>query len=160
MNSKYFHEAIDVDFGYHFVERRSINVADVYGNISIETLKHIFKVFNNCLVRVQSTHMTSNTPAVIQFLRLILHPTYILLLIRDLDDEDDEEVQVTIISVCLVCSKCQIFYLPNVGDKNTHVTEEKIEQLRKEIFLNGIKFSHLNEQNMKTSRTPHGYCSM
>ncbi|CAF4943395.1 unnamed protein product, partial [Rotaria sp. Silwood2] len=119
MNSKYFRETIDVDFGYHFVERRSVNVADVHGDLSIETLKRICQLFNGFLVHVQSTYLTSNTSDVIQFLRPLSHPSYILLLIRDLDDEDDEEIQTAITSIRSACSNCQIFFLPKVADKNT-----------------------------------------
>ncbi|CAF4006430.1 unnamed protein product [Rotaria sp. Silwood2] len=149
MNSKYFRETIDVDFGYHFVERRSVNVADVHGDLSIETLKRICQLFNGFLVHVQSTYLTSNTSDVIQFLRPLSHPSYILLLIRDLDDEDDEEIQTAITSIRSACSNCQIFFLPNVADKNTYVNKEKIEQLREQIFLDAVKFSHSNEQNIQ-----------
>ncbi|CAF4823544.1 unnamed protein product, partial [Rotaria sp. Silwood2] len=124
-------------------------VADVHGDLSIETLKRICQLFNGFLVHVQSTYLTSNTSNVIQFLRLLSHPSYILLLIRDLDDEDDEEIQTAITSIRSVCSNCQIFFLPNVADKNTYVNKEKIEQLREQIFLAAVKFSHSNEQNIQ-----------
>ncbi|CAF4831358.1 unnamed protein product [Rotaria sp. Silwood1] len=149
MNSPYFHETIDVDFGYHFVERRSVNVADVHGNILIETLKRICQLFNGFIIHVQSTYFISNTSDVIEFLRVLSHPNYILLLIRDLDDEDNEEVQTAITRVYSICSNCQIFYLPNVADKNTYVNKEKIEQLREQIFLNAVKFSYSNEHNIQ-----------
>ncbi|CAF4271249.1 unnamed protein product [Rotaria sp. Silwood2] len=149
MNSKYFHETIDVDFGYHFVVRRSVNVADVHGDLSIETLKRIYQLFNGFLVHVRSTYLTSNTSDVIQFLRLLSRTSYMILLIRDLDDEDDEEIQSAITSVRSVCSNCQIFYLPNVVDKYSDVNREKIEQLREQIFLDAVKFFHSNEQNIQ-----------
>ncbi|CAF3833086.1 unnamed protein product [Rotaria sordida] len=149
MNSPYFHETIDIDFGYHFVERRSVNVADIHGNISIETFKHICQLFNGFLVHVQSTYFISNISDVIEFLRVLSHPSYILLLIRDHDDENDEEIQTAITRVCSMCSNCQIFHLPNVADKNTYINKEKIEQLREQIFDNAVKFSHSNKHNIQ-----------
>ncbi|CAF4421440.1 unnamed protein product, partial [Rotaria sp. Silwood2] len=146
MNNNYFHGTCDVDFGYNFLERRSVNIADVHGIISIETLNRICQLFNGFLIHVQSAYFTSNTADVIQYLDLLSHPSYILLLIRDIVDEEDNKVQIAINKVNSVPLNCQIFYVPYVGDKINYKMKSTINDLRKQIFLKAIHFSHSNKQ--------------
>jgi hypothetical protein len=148
-NSNYFRGTIDLDFGYHFVGRRCINIADAHGNISIDTLKRIYQLFNAFVIHIESDYFISNTSDLIPFLQLLSHTSYILLLIRDIDDEDDEDVRKAIKTVNDVCQKCQVFCLPNIADKSTYTKKNKIDELREQVFLNVAKFSQPNEQNIQ-----------
>lgn len=146
MKDRYFSATIDVDFGYHFVERRPINIADTHGQISCETLTKISTLFNGFLIHVNSTYLSSNQLNIIKYLQLLSPQSYILLLIRDIDDEDDEEIQSNVETVRSVCSNCHIHYLPNVIDKTTNENKEKIEEVREDIFQHAVQLQCLDEK--------------
>ncbi|CAF1095824.1 unnamed protein product [Rotaria sordida] len=149
MKDRYFSATIDVDFGYHFVERRPINIADTHGEISSETLAQISMLFNGFLIHVNSAYLCSNQSNVIKYLQLLSPESYVLLLIRDVDDENDEKIQSTVETICSVCSHCQSHYLPNVVDKTTDENREKIDEVREKIFRDTVQLQCLDEKSIQ-----------
>ncbi|CAF1201967.1 unnamed protein product [Rotaria sordida] len=149
MKDRYFSATIDVDFGYHFVERRPINIADTHGEISSEILAQISMLFNGFLIHVNSAYLCSNQSNVIKYLQLLSPESYVLLLIRDVDDENDEKIQSTVETICSVCSHCQSHYLPNVVDKTTDENREKIDEVREKIFRDTVQLQCLDEKSIQ-----------
>ena len=117
MDSHYFRGTIDLDFGYHFVGRRSLNIADAHGNLSMDTLQRIQPLFNAFLVHINSTYFVSNTSDVILFLQILPCDTYVLVLIRDLDGENNNNVEMAKKIVRDACSNCQFVILPDVSEQ-------------------------------------------
>lgn len=148
MDSHYFRGTIDLDFGYHFVGRRSLNIADAHGNLSIDTLQRIQPLFNAFLVHINSTYFVSNTSDVISFLQILPCDTYVLVLIRDLDGENNNDVEVAKKIVTDAYSNCQFVILPDVSNKDAYKSKKKIGNLREKIFLAAATFSHPNEQSI------------
>ena len=149
LNDKYFRGTIDLDFGYHFVERRSVNIADAHGDISIKTINQISMLFSGFLVHVESKHLCSNTSDVINYLKSFHAKSYMLLLIRDVDDENDEAIISAVQDVHSACSYCQTYLLPNVADKSTDESKEKIDELREKIFREAVKLHRQDEKSIQ-----------
>ncbi|CAF1334265.1 unnamed protein product, partial [Rotaria sp. Silwood1] len=149
MKDRYFSATVDVDFGYHFIERRPINIADTHGEISSENLAQISMLFNGFLIHVDSKYLCSNQWNVIKYLKLLSSQSYVLLLIRDVDGENDEKIQSTVETICSVCSHCQSHYLPNVTDKTTEENREKIDEVREKIFRDTAQLQCLDEKSIQ-----------
>ncbi|CAM4765943.1 unnamed protein product [Rotaria magnacalcarata] len=149
MKDKYFYQTIDVDFGYNFVQRRPVNIADAHGELSSETLNEISMIFNGFLVHVESTYLRSNQSKVINYIKLVSNKSYVLLLIRDVEDETDEDIQSTTNAIQSACSDCQIQFLPNVIDKNADESKEKVGDLREKICRDSVQFQRLNENSIR-----------
>ncbi|CAF3265969.1 unnamed protein product [Rotaria socialis] len=149
MKDKYFYQTIDVDFGYNFVQRRPVNIADTHGELSNETLNEISMIFNGFLVHVESTYLCSNVSKVIDYVKLASNKSYVLLLIRDVEDENDEDIQSATKAIHYACSNCQIQFLPNVSDKSTDENKEKVGDLREKICRDSVSFQCLNENSIR-----------
>ncbi|CAF3840110.1 unnamed protein product [Adineta steineri] len=130
----YFANTIDVDFGYQFSERRPINIADSHGAISNGILSQISILFNGFLIHIKSKYLCANSSDVIKYLELLAPQSYIVLLIRDVDDDDDKEIQTVVEKVTSSCSNYRVYYLPNDIEKKNIVNEAKIKKVRENIF--------------------------
>ena len=149
MKDKYFSGTIDIDFGYHFAERRPINIANAHGEIFSETLIQISMLFTGFLVHVDSEYLCSNQSNVIKYLKLLSPQSKILLLIRDVNDENDEEIQSNVEHVRSVCSHCQIYRWANDNDENKDENKKRIDEIRDEIFSNTTQLQCFNEKSMR-----------
>ena len=149
MKDKYFSGTIDIDFGYHFVERRPINIADAHGEIFSETINEISMLFAGFLVHVDSEYLCTNQSNVTKYLELLPPQNDVLLLIRDVGNEDDEEIQSNVEHVRSACSHCQIYRLLNDSDENKYENKEKIDDIRDKIFGNTTKPQGLDEKSIR-----------
>ena len=146
IEDKYFSATIDVDFGYHIVERRPVNIADTHGQISAETFAQISPVFSGFLVHVNSKYLCSNESKVIKYLKLISPHKPVLLLIHNVSEDDDEEIQSIVENLRSGYPCLQIQCLPNVSDSNNDDKKDKIDELRGIIFGGSIQFQRLDEK--------------
>jgi hypothetical protein len=149
MEDPYFYATVDVDFGFHFVERRPINIADAHGEISIDILKQISMLFNGFLVHVESTYLCSNQANVINYLTSLPSQGYIQLLIRDVRSENDPKLKSPVDAIRSACSSCQIFYLVNVADKSSLSNKTKIRKLRESIFHDAARLRCFDETSIQ-----------
>ena len=149
IKDKYFSDTIDIDFGYHFVERRPINIANAHGEISSETLNEISMLFTGFLVHVDSEYLYSKQSHVTEYLKLLPPQNDVLLLIRDVGNEDDEEIQLNAEHVRSACSRCQIYRWANDSDENKDENKEKIDAIRDKIFGNTTKPQGLNDKSIR-----------
>ncbi|CAF4305842.1 unnamed protein product, partial [Rotaria sordida] len=44
--SVYFHKTIDIDFGYNFITKRPLNIADMHGNVSNGLPRNVLSLFD------------------------------------------------------------------------------------------------------------------
>jgi hypothetical protein len=139
MEDPYFSGTVDVDFGFHFVERRPVNIADAHGEISLDTLNQISMLFNGFLIHVESTYLCLNQENVIEYLTSLPPQSYIQLLIRDVRNENDPKLKSPIDVIRSACANCKILYLMNVTDKNSLSNRTKIKKLRENIFNDAVQ---------------------
>ena len=149
MEDPYFCATVDVDFGLHSVERRSANIADAQGEISIDTLNEISMLFNGFLVHVEWTYLCSNQANVIKYLTSLPSQSYIQLLIRDVQSENDPKLKSSTEGVRSACSNCKIFYLSNIADKSSLQNTKKIKKLTLEIFHDAARLQCFDEKSIE-----------
>lgn len=134
IDDAYFDGTVDVDFGFHFNDRRPVNIADTHGEISIDILNQISMLFNGFLVQVEGNYLVSNQTLVIEYLKSLPSQSYIRLLIRDVKSENDPKIKSSVEAIQSAFPICQVSYLTNVVDKNTAQNRTKIRKLRECIF--------------------------
>jgi GTPase SAR1 family protein len=149
MEDPYFCATVDVDFGFHFVERRPVNIADAHGEISIDTLNQISMLFNGFLVHIEWTYLCSNQANVIKYLTSLPSQAYIQLIIRDVRSENDSKLKSSADAIRSTCPSCQIFYLLNVADKSSLQNRTKIKKLRESIFHDAAKLRCFDEKSIQ-----------
>ncbi|CAF3322623.1 unnamed protein product [Rotaria sp. Silwood2] len=139
MEDLYFCETVDIDFGFHFNQRRPINIADAHGEISIDTLNEISILFNGFLIHVECKYLCSNQANVIKYLTSLPCQGYIWLLIRDSKTDNDPKLKSSVDTIRSACSHSQIVHLTDVTNKSSLQNKSQIKRLRESIFSNAAQ---------------------
>ena len=137
----HFRGTIDVDFGYHFSQRRSVNIADIHGDIDGKILEQYSKIFNGFLVHIRSDDVNGKIEHIHNILKCLPANSYIRLLIRDVNDENETDVIDTIEKKLSIHSNYHVDYLLELTDKGQLDVRNKIDELRESIFRDADKLT-------------------
>ncbi|CAF0938001.1 unnamed protein product [Adineta steineri] len=132
VSSLYFENTIDIDFGYNFLPRRSINIADIHGSITKLILEKVYQLFNGFLIHVEYSYIQNNLPVIHDLLNLVNNTKkYRLLIIRDVLNQNQDQCRKFLFKEF---PDIEIFILPNVSDHNKKENKSSIVLLRDKIF--------------------------
>ena len=139
IESMYFQNTIDIDFGYSFLTPRLANIADVHGPIKKTLLERIHQLFDGFLIHIEYKYFQNNFDSSLEILNVLRNGgKYCLLIIRDcpIDDHNDCEKDLSRISDFKKC------ILPNVSVQDDRDIEDFILTLSDTIW-NTIANDHL-----------------
>ncbi|CAF1196640.1 unnamed protein product, partial [Didymodactylos carnosus] len=152
MKSVYFQNTIDIDFGYHFIVKRELNIADVHGQPTKEVIEKLLTLFDGFLIQVSDEYLMQNVDSTVKFLDILPKDKYRLIVVRDVQDDKDINDNDRLPKSLAIYSKWQ---LPDLRNQSDNEGQDLIENLRT-MILNQVKTSSLqstsNEQFLKTKR--------
>ncbi|CAF0821507.1 unnamed protein product [Didymodactylos carnosus] len=122
--SIYFHQSIDVEFGYNSLPRRSFNIADVHGQISIENLSRLIPLFDGFIIQVNQTFFQQNTSTVLKYLDILPGEKWKIIVSRDAQNKH----------VSYPVSSVVNYVLPNIIDSGNRQNQSHIENLRTAVW--------------------------
>ncbi len=67
VKSVYFQSTIDVDFGYHFIAKRPLNIADIHGQPTREIIEKLQVLFDGFIVQVTNNYLQENANQLFKF---------------------------------------------------------------------------------------------
>ena len=133
-SSIYFQQTIDIDFGYSFLSRRSINIADTHGVMTEKLFGQIQDLFDGFLIHIDYEYLKSNHEKLHYYLKHILQQNkYYLILIRDVPENLLNQ------SLDFFDTTIQRFSLPNIADQNKTQNKHCILKVRDQILENTPK---------------------
>ncbi|CAF0919988.1 unnamed protein product [Didymodactylos carnosus] len=142
VDSAYFDQAIDIDFGYSFIPERPLNIADCHGQISKNLLKKVCSLFDGFFVHINQTYFEQHPKLVAEILEILPHYKFQLIFIRDVTTNfNKQQCQMSIESLMEETSpsyKAQIYPLVNMSDTNNREIQFKIKGLR-EYLLKAVQ---------------------
>ncbi|CAF4794391.1 unnamed protein product, partial [Rotaria sp. Silwood2] len=113
MSSIYFQNTIDIDFGYSFLPRRSINIADSHGSMVKSLLEQIHELFVGFLIHVEYSYLMNNIDSIHDHLNVIMRNNpYCLLIIRDAPIDQHKQCSILLSSKL---PSIETFLLPNIA---------------------------------------------
>jgi hypothetical protein len=161
-SSIYFQNTIDIDFGYSFLPRRSMSIADAHGSMTKTLLKKIDELFDGFLIHVEYEYLRKNIDTVVDQLNVIMDQRkYRLLIIRDVPKEvnvdqviiqlntiiENQKHQLRIVQDVSTdnppqcsnhsssnCSTIQTYFLPNMSNNLDRNNKNHIIKLRNQIL--------------------------
>ncbi|CAF1384480.1 unnamed protein product, partial [Didymodactylos carnosus] len=71
VDSIYFQQTIDIDFGYSFNPERTLNIADAHGVIDKELLHKIQPLFDGFLIQIDKTYLDRQPQILIEYLNIL-----------------------------------------------------------------------------------------
>ncbi|CAF3794128.1 unnamed protein product [Rotaria magnacalcarata] len=134
INSIYFDCTIDIDFGYSFIPERSFNVADCHGELPMDLLKTIRKLFDGFIIHVNQEYLEKNTDAVTELLQLLPSDKFQIILVRDVTSNFNEQRCLRPMNALLTQGTTPITPLMNMSDTNNSETQYLLEDLRENLL--------------------------
>jgi hypothetical protein len=147
---KYFHGTMDLDFGYHIIPQRPINLADVHGVMKREWLEKVSKLFSGFLIHVESSALLTNTHTVVEQLKLFDDGRNVQLIIRDLKQTEKTKFEAKKSSLLSEFHQLKIHSLPNTSNPSKTDVKSKIDGLRKAIFDAARSHTLVDENKIRT----------
>ena len=83
VDSIYFQQTIDVDFGYCFNPERQVNIADTHGFVEPSLLKQIHPLFDGFLIHVSQGYLQEYSQSLIEYLDVLPEDKFRMIIIRD-----------------------------------------------------------------------------
>ncbi|CAF0880932.1 unnamed protein product, partial [Adineta ricciae] len=138
MNSIYFQNTIDIDFGSSFLKPRLANIADVHGSIEKALLERIHELFDGFLIHIQYEYFQNNRDSCVDILNIVQNiQKYCLLIIRDCpidDDDDDDDDDDSGVNLLPEITDYKKVFLRNVSDQSNQKNEDSIKTLNDIIW--------------------------
>jgi uncharacterized protein YegL/GTPase SAR1 family protein len=135
VQSIYFQQTIDIDFGYNFLPRRSVNIADTHGQITKPLLHMVQNFFEGFIIQIEGTFFNNNTVLIQNMLEDLPHDKVSIIIVRDVDEQlRSQYPQFLQIKQHSNLYKIPIIILPNVSDKKNNQNKIHIKLLRDRIF--------------------------
>jgi hypothetical protein len=134
--SSYFDGTIDVDFGYHFLlPRRCINIADVHGRITEQTLSAYAPMFNGFLIHIRNSFLSDNQniSTIKGYLNTLPQGCYKMIIVRDVGEDDIDDNNDLSNTYTQHFPFVTMHFLPQIADKTTDENMQCIDELRGKI---------------------------
>ncbi|CAF4463817.1 unnamed protein product, partial [Rotaria sp. Silwood2] len=137
VTSLYFDGTIDVDFGCDFLSPgRCINIADVHGQITEETLSAYAPIFYGFLIHIQHSFLSDNEniSTIKEYLNQLPQRSYKMMIVRDVGEDDLDDDRDLTTTYTHDFPSVSMHLLPHIADKTTDESMQCINQLREDIF--------------------------
>ncbi|CAF1177923.1 unnamed protein product, partial [Didymodactylos carnosus] len=123
--SIYFKETIDIDFGYSFLPRRKLNIADTHGQLSLSKLLKIRNLFTGYLIHIEQGYYDLNSNNVNEYLEVLQDPKYKKIIV--IRDSNMGRLQ---------ADSCAtpVFFLQNMSNPTDLTNIYYIQELRAELW--------------------------
>jgi GTPase SAR1 family protein len=140
VKSIYFQNTIDIDFGYHFIAKRPLNIADIHGQPTKEIIEKLQVLFDGFIVQVTNDYLQKNTDQLFKFLSVLPVEKLRMIIVRDVPDDIDLNDNENCPDSLIPFSKFQLSDLRNQDDNQR---ESLVETLRNNIFRDIRISSHI-----------------
>jgi GTPase Era involved in 16S rRNA processing len=139
VNSIYFQQTIDIDFGYCFNPERAINIADTHGIIDKKLLRRIQPLFDGFLIQIDKTNLDRQPKLLLEYVEQLPQEKFQMIIVRDTSSQNIQECSTQIqnlvqTSESELTQKLHIYPLTNISNTNDRNTTFAIEDLREEIL--------------------------
>ncbi|CAF0912539.1 unnamed protein product [Didymodactylos carnosus] len=140
-NSLYFQQTIDIDFGYCFNPKRSLNIADTHGELHKLLVRKLVSIFDGFLIHIDQIYLSEHLLLLVEYLELLPEEKFQMVLVRDISNKSEEQCLLTIKSFIEtkasehnLSKRLHIYPLENVSNINDRKIILSIEDLREEIL--------------------------
>ncbi|CAF3144954.1 unnamed protein product [Rotaria sp. Silwood2] len=170
MNSIYFQQTIDIDFGYSFLPERPVNIADCHGEISLDLIRNIQSLFDGYLIHINEKWLEGHSNQLIEYLELLPPNKFYSIFIRDIKTKRITNIhsqcqKIIDSSNILKTRRFSIFPLMNMNtidrekDKTIRDLRDKLMSSIKEQIITPIdKETFQNEFKALLKRTGYTNC--
>ncbi|CAF3393231.1 unnamed protein product [Rotaria sp. Silwood2] len=139
VESIYFQQTIDIDFGYCFNPERILNIADTHGTIDKKLLRKIERLFDGFLIQIDKQYFDQQLQVVIEYMEVLSKENFQMIIIRDSPNQNLVDHSLKIRNLAKQCElelsqKLHIYPLRNVSNTNDRNINFSIEDLREEIL--------------------------
>ncbi|CAF4519333.1 unnamed protein product, partial [Rotaria socialis] len=151
VDSIYFRQTIDIDFGYSFNPERTLNIADTHGTIDKELLHKIQPLFNGFLIQIDKTYLDRQPQILIEYLNILPVNKFQMIIIRDTLNNSLQECSFAIQNLLKrfranFSQKLHVYPLVNISNTNDRIVIFAIKAMREEL-LTKIKFEVQKNNN-------------
>jgi GTPase Era involved in 16S rRNA processing len=91
VDSIYFQQTIDIDFGYCFNPERTLNIADTHGLIDRNLLEEIYSLFDGYLIQIDKIYLDQQPEILIEYLKILPKNKFQMIIIRDTPMQNIQE---------------------------------------------------------------------
>ena len=139
IESIYFQQTIDIDFGYSFNPERSLNIADTHGLIDKRLLKEIKSLFDGFLIQIDQNYFDQHLKDIIEYIDVLSKDKLRIVVVRDVKHQNSEEYLLKIKHSVKqydleLSSNFHLYLLPNICNTNDRNIIFAIQDLREEIL--------------------------
>jgi GTPase SAR1 family protein len=139
VNSIYFQQTIDIDFGYCFNPERAINIADTHGTIDKKLLCKIQSLFDGFLIQIDKTNLDRQPKLLLEYIEQLPQEKFRMIIVRDTPSQNLQECSLLIQNLIKQTESesaqnlpiCPLTNISNTNDRNTTFA---IEDLREQII--------------------------
>lgn len=139
VDSIYFQQTIDIDFGYCFNPERILNIADTHGLIEKRLLRKIQSLFDGFLIQIDKTYFEKHIQVVLEYVELLPEDKFQIIILRDSPSPNPQDYSLKIRDLAKqseikLSNNLQVYSLQNISntiDRNVSFT---IENLREELL--------------------------
>ncbi|CAF0766681.1 unnamed protein product [Adineta steineri] len=140
VDSIYFQQTIDIDFGYAFNPERTLNIADTHGIIDKKLLHKIEPLFDGFLIQIDKTYLDRQPQILIEYLNILSENKFQMIIIRDTSINNFQECSFAIqnsLKQSRANSSQKIYSYPLINISNTNDRNIKfaIKKLREELLI-------------------------
>jgi predicted GTPase len=139
VDSIYFQQTIDIDFGYCFNPQRTLNIADTHGLMDIQLLEQIQSLFDGFLIQIDRTYLDQQPQILIEYMNILAKNKFQMIIIRDTLVND---IQGCSIVVQNLLKQSEIYFsqtlyvypLVNISNTNDRNIIFAIKKIREELL--------------------------
>ncbi|CAF1401568.1 unnamed protein product [Rotaria sordida] len=139
VDSIYFQQTIDIDFGYCFNPERTLNIADTHGIIDKQLLQKIQPLFDGFLIQIDKTFLNRQPQILIEYLNILPENKFQMIIIRDISVNNLPEYSFATQKLLRqyrgnFSQKLHIYPLINVSNTNDRNIGFAIKKIREELL--------------------------
>ncbi|CAF3979690.1 unnamed protein product [Rotaria magnacalcarata] len=139
VDSIYFQQTIDIDFGYSFNPERTLNIADTHGTIDKELLHKIQPLFDGFLIQIDKTYLDSQPQILIEYLNILPVNKFQMIIIRDTLNNSLQECSSAIQNLLKrfranFSQKLHVYPLVNISNTNDRIVIFAIKAMREDLL--------------------------
>ena len=139
VDSIYFKQTIDIDFGYCFNPERILNIADTHGFIDKKLLRKIQSLFDGFLIQIDENYFGQQSQALLEYLDILLADKFQIVILRDTKNQNSQDYSSKINNLAKeheleLSQKLNVYSIQNVCNTNDRDVNFAIEDLREEIL--------------------------
>ncbi len=157
VDSIYFQQTIDIDFGYCFNPERILNIADTHGYIDKQLLEQIQSLFDGFLIQIDKAYFDQQPQILIEYIKILPQDKCQMIIIRDTPVNNIQECSFIVQNLLKqsrinLSQKLQIYPLVNIFNTNDRniiiairkIREELLTKIKSEVRITDNKYKILS----------------